>query len=233
MREQGEFRKRYFKYLIIFPVALILVSAYYIKKTIDKKEYKDTNFYQYIAGQKIEYEGQIVFDRNEKISELKFKDITIELDSTPIYYEKDNKTNVIFPETMNVAYPASNGLQYELPYFSILQYDGLGTYDKKYKSYENCFIYDFKDLYFFVEKVTITVGETEYNLEPFSYAIITPNQPIEIYDKQNDEYYILDWNDDVKAHTEGYTIDLAIDSISYGENQRLLIKNKKFLKSNN
>lgn len=230
MLTKSEFRKRYFKYLIIFPVVLILLVALYIKKTIDKKIYKDTNFYQFIAGQKVEYEGQIVFDRNEKVSELKFKDITIELDSTPIYYEKDNKTNVIFPETMNVAYPESNGLQYELPYFSVLHTDGLGTYDNKYKSYENCFIYDFNNLYFFIDSTTLKVGELEYNLEPFSYAIVIPNEPIEIYDKINDQYYILEWNDDVKANTEGYTIDLVIDSISYGENQRLLIKNKNFLK---
>ena len=60
MKVQGEFRKRYFKYLIIFPVVLILIAAYYIKVSIDKREYNDTNFYQYIAGQRIEYEGSIV-----------------------------------------------------------------------------------------------------------------------------------------------------------------------------
>lgn len=233
MDKHTEFKKRYLKYIIIFPVILILAIAVYIKNTIDRKVYKDTNFYQYIAGQKVEYEGQIVFDRNEKVSELKFKNIKIELDSTPMYYEKDNKLNVIFPETMSVVYPESNGLQYELPYFSILHTDGLGTYDKNYKSYENCFIYDLDGLYFFVENVTIKVGEEEYNLEPFSYIIVIPDEPIEIYDKLNDQYYIIEWNDNVNAYTDGYTIDLVIDSISYGDSERLLIKNKKFLKTDN
>lgn len=232
MSEKYKFMNRYIKYIIIFPIIIILFIILYIRKTIDKKELEEANFYQYIGGQKIEYNGKIILDKNENISKLEFDGLSTELDSTPLFYEKNNKLKVIFPETMNVVYPQSNGLQYKTTYFITLENDGLGIYDDKGKLYENCFIYDFNNLYFFIETTTLQVGDEEYQLEPFSYAIVDNNM-IEIYNSTNSEYYIIEPNENVTATTGSYAIDLNIDSIKYGENERLLIKNKDFLKKNN
>lgn len=232
MSEKYKFMNRYIKYIIIFPIIIILFIILYIRKTIDKKELEEANFYQYIGGQKIEYNGKIILDKNENISKLEFDGLSTELDSTPLFYEKNNKLKVIFPETMNVVYPQSNGLQYKTTYFITLENDGLGIYDDKGKLYENCFIYDFNNLYFFIETTTLQVGDEEYQLEPFSYAIVDNNM-IEIYNSTNSEYYIIEPNENVTATTGSYVIDLNIDSIKYGENERLLIKNKDFLKKNN
>ena len=232
MSEIRESIKPYIKYIIIFPLVLILFIVLYIRSTIDKRELEEANFYQYIGGQKVEYNGKIILDKNQNISELKFNDVTVDLDSTPIYYEKEGKLKVIFPETMNVVYPESNGLQYQTPYFTTLESNGEWVNSDNGKTFENCFIYDFKDLYFFIDKTMLKVGEKEYELEPFSYAIVDDNV-IEIYDKTNNEYYILEPNENVYATANAYTINLNIDSIKYGENERLLIRNKDFLKNIN
>lgn len=232
MSEEKQTIKKYIKYIIIFPLILLLFMILMIRKTIDKREFKETHFYQYIGGQKIEYNGKIVLDKNENISELKFEDVTVELDSTPIYYESEDKLKVIFPETMNVVYPESNGLQYKTPYFTTLESNGSWIQSDKGKTFENCFIFDFKNLYFFIDNTVLKVGETEYELEPFSYTIVDENM-IEIYDKKNNEYYIIEPNENVYATSNGYTIDLNIDSIKYGENERILIRNEDFLKNIN
>lgn len=232
MPKKNESIKKYIKYIIIFPLVLVLFVIVYIRNVIDKRELEEADFYQYIGGQKVEYNGKIILDKNEDISELKFNEITIELDSTPIFYEKDNKTSVIFPETMNLVYPESNGMQYKTAYFIQLETNGEWISNEKGKIFENCFLYDFNNLYFFIDNTILIVGEEQYQLDPFSYAIVD-DRMIEIYDKSNDQYYILEPNETVLAQSNGYTIDLNIDSIKYGENERILIRNKDFLKSVN
>lgn len=231
MSELKNFKNTYLKYLVIFPIIIVLFIVFYIRSTIDKKTLTPQNFYQYIAGQKVEYSGEIVLDKNDNISELQFNDVTIELDSTPIYYENDNKLYVIFPENMNIVFPNSNSLQYLSPYFTTLYNDAYGVYREDGKSFENCFFYDFDNLYFFIDQTILKVGEIEYQLEPFSYAIVTPRESIEIYDRQNGEYYIIDTDKSVIAMANGYEVDLNVDAVKYGESQRLLIKNKTFLKN--
>ena len=80
-------------------------------------------------------------------------------------------------------------------------------------------------MYLFLTNVTLTANENKYELSPLSYAIVNYMGEVEIYDKLNDKYHVIDLCEkDVVANMKDFVINLSTDMISYKENSRLLIK---------
>ena len=77
------------------------------------------------------------------------------------------------------------------------------------------FLYDGKDLYFFLDEVKISVGDKEITLSPMSYVVVT-STTLSYYDKKTDTYKtISDLNGDSVAEGEYYKINLTTDQIDY------------------
>ena len=93
--------------------------------------------------------------------------------------------------------------------------------------------YDGKDLYFFLQNETITIGDKEYKISPLSYVKVKYQEFIEIYNYDKDEcIYIQDENivkEDVIIKSQYYTLNLTTDSIKYGNSEQLLISNPNSL----
>ena len=93
------------------------------------------------------------------------------------------------------------------------------------KLVENALLYDGSDLYFFLENTTITVNGQDYEVTPLSYVIVRYRENVEIYNKEKDEYTVIETPDqDVYAKTADYTINMSIDALQAGEKEQLLIK---------
>ncbi len=212
--------------LILLLLAIILSVSVYILK-LNTEETKDEKFYQYFGGRKIEYDGAIKITKRGEITQLMCKNVNIQLDSTPVYYqEQENK--VLFPEDMAKVVPLDNGRMTKVTRFSTIYKEEESIYlqsQNKEATIEHAFLYDGGDLYFFIENVTLTVGNKTYDLSPFSYIIATYNDSVEIYNYANDEYIIIPTTDKVIVQTGDYTIDTMIDTIKYGEKEQLLLKN--------
>ena len=217
--------------ILIFVIVIIIIGSLNTTTT------ENHDFYQWYSGQKVEYKGQLTFTRKEGLTELKATDRKVTLDSTPVYYADENN-KVIFPEDMAIVYPNNNGMMYRINHFAdITEEDGtiyletnLATKTNKTKL-EKAFLYDGQDLYFFLERTTITVNGTNYEVSPLSYVIVRYKQSVEIYNYEKDEYQVIDTTEtqDAKVVTDTYTINMSVDSLQTAEKDQLLIKGLSYL----
>lgn len=222
---------------IIAALIVIIVIVIIIIGSLNSTTVESHDFYQWYSGQKVEYKGELTFTRKEGLTELKATDRKVTLDSTPVYYSDENG-KVIFPEDMAVVYPNNNGMMYRINHFADLTEENgeiyletnLATKTNKSKL-EKAFLYDGQDLYFFLERTSITVNGTTYEVSPLSYAIVRYKQSVEIYNYDKDEYQVIDTTEtqDVKVVTDTYTINMSVDSLQTAEKEQLLIKGLSYL----
>ena len=217
-------------YKLIIPILLILLLfiifiVYY--KVSTKEVYTDNTdkFYQYFSKDKLEYEAVVTTNRRKEVVDFKPKEIGIEFDSTPIYY--NNEAKVILPKDMSVVMPTLSCAEYLSKGYSVITYNN-NIYNLLTKNYNNklnhYFFYDSKDLYFFIEEVTLKVNDKEIKLSPFSYVIYkNANNTLAYYDKENDKYeIIMEVTSDVVVSSNYYTIRVDNDYIDYNGSQVLL-----------
>ncbi len=216
--------------LILIFIAVLLMMRQ-VKKEIETYTIQDAKLYQYFKEQKREYNSTLTISNEKEITELKIEGKSVELDSTPFYYQEEKK--VIFPHQMSVVFPNSNSLQRKVSYFTILDGTDITTYLKNANlnyMLQNAFLYDGNDLYFFPEGVTITVMGTPYSLTPFSYVIVNYNGECIFYDyEMNQAQVIENVTEDVIATGDNYQLNLSIDATIYGEKSRLLLKKLEYL----
>ena len=217
----------------VVAIITVIIIAYNIVKNLQiLNTVKEHEFYQYLMGKKVEYKGIVKMEKKNDITELTTTDGTINLDSTPIYY-KDEINKAILPENMAIAFPMQNGELNRINSLSTIYVDYGRVYVQKgelNKELYDAFLYDGNDLYFFIENTTITINGKDYTLPPLSYANVTYQGYIEIYNYDKDEYiYIEKSNNDVIAKTDKYTINLTVDSMQYEGNDQLLLKRIKNL----
>ena len=244
MEEQSELlekkKKRKRKIIttsVIAALIVIIIIVIIIIGSLNSTTVESHNFYQWYSGQKVEYTGELTFTRKEGLTELKATDRKVTLDSTPVYYADENN-KVIFPEDMAIVYHNNNGMMYRINHFAdITEENGeiyletnLATKTNKTKL-ENAFLYDGQDLYFFLERTSITVNGTTYDVSPLSYAIVRYKQSVEIYNYEKDEYQVIDTKEeqDAKVVTDTYTINMTVDSLQTAEKEQLLIKGLSYL----
>lgn len=222
---------------IIAALIVIIVIVIIIIGSLNSTTVESHDFYQWYSGQRVEYKGELTFTRKEGLTELKATDRKVTLDSTPVYYADENG-KVIFPEDMAIVYPNNNGMMYRINNFAdITEENGeiyletnLATKTNKTKL-EKAFLYDGQDLYFFLERTSITVNGTTYEVSPLSYAIVRYKQSVEIYNYEKDEYQVIDTTEtqDAKVVTDTYTINMSVDSLQTAEKEQLLIKGLSYL----
>jgi len=233
--------KKNIKIILISVLALvaILVSSmitYDRYEELNEYEIENYELYQYFAGIKYEYTGEIKLKRNGEITELKHKGIVVEIDSTPIYFKQiDNQ--ILLPKNMSFYMPRLENYTYRMPYFSRIFIDKSGDQTSAYLQgkkkdlfLEESFLYDGGNLYVFLYKTDIEVDGKKITLSPLSYISVTYRGEIYYYDKASDKYVTIEKHKkDVIATMGLYKINLSTDMILYEKNNKLLIKNPENL----
>lgn len=209
-------------YKLMIPIALMIVIfiafLIYYNVSVNNNYHvdKEDKFYQYFYDKKYEYTAIISKNRKDVVVDFQPQSLKINLDSTPIYYQKQK--TVIFPKDMSVIMPTLNCAEYLSLGYSYISYkDGIYTltttkYQNKLNHY---FLYDGSDLYFFIEPVTLKVNEEEIKLSSFSYVIAKYNNYISYYDKESDTAKTITTDADVKVENEYYKIYVSRDIIDY------------------
>lgn len=210
-------------YKLIIPIALMFVIfiafIVYYKISIDNSYHVDTEekVYQYFSSKKYEYTAIVSKNKKDVIVDFKPQDIKVNLDSTPIYYQKKNI--VIFPKDMSVVMPTISCAEYLSKGYSYITYEnGIFnlTTDKYNDRLNHYFLYDGKNLYFFIENVTLTINKEKIKLSPFSYVVEKENDYITYYDKESDISKTIKISDDeTKVENEYYTVYITKDNIDY------------------
>ncbi len=220
------FFKENFKLIIPLTLILVVFIAFFIyyKVSISDtyREYKNIKVYQYFSNEKYEYKAKIGFNRKKEIVELSTTDYDITYDSTPIYYK--NKNRVIFPTNMSIVMPTLNCSEYLTPKYSLIT-DKKNNYYLKTTKYDNklghYFLYNGLNLYFFLDKVTLTINNQKVDLSPLSYVYTSQtNNNITYYDKKTDNIKTIE-SKDYKTTIENdyYKVNINTDQIDYyGQN---------------
>ena len=91
------------------------------------------------------------------------------------------------------------------------------------KTFDHMFLYDGKDLYFFIDNVTIVTLDREINLSPMSYVNCSYLNMIEYYDKESDTYGSIDYDKgSVYVKNDYMNIDVSLDRVVYKDDFYLL-----------
>ena len=198
MQKIIEFWKQKYKILIpVMVVFVLLVAVYFLYKEYKYDNYRnrqDTLVYQTFGGIKTEYTAIITYNLKNVIVDITAKDKQIEYDSTPIYYQKEDK--VIFPSEMSLVKPLEEGSQFKLYKYSIYEYSKekhlihFGDDSQKYNSF---FLFDGKKVFFFPEEVTIYINDKKFKkIGGMSYVKIVGGNTMEYYDKASDTADVIE-----------------------------------------
>ena len=218
------------KYKILIPVMVVvvlLITVYFLYREYRYDSYRnkvEAKVYQYFGGIRTDYTAVLTYNLSDKLIEVKPKTEKIEYDSTPIYYQKEDK--VLFVKEMNIAFPLREGSQYKLYKYSFLEeVDGADviTTNSGENTYTNFFLYDGKGLYFFVNEMTIYIDGEEYiKLSPMSYVEIIGGYTMVYYDKETNDSKVLE--------IEGKEITAVSDNINVNLSRKyILVSSKKIL----
>lgn len=224
--------------ILLFSLLAIVIMVVIFYVTYDRyddlTELKIENYelYQYFGGVKFEYTGELSFKSNGELVNLKYKDIEIEVDSTPIYF-MNVENEMIIPLTMGYYIPRLANKNYKLPGFT-----KIGVNPEKYSAYlindsgnvelETSFLYDGVDLYVFLFETEIMINGQKIVLSPLSYVQVVYGGDVIYYDKAKDKYTeILEVKTDVVADMGLQKLNLSTDMIMYQNSNKLLIKNVK------
>ena len=213
---------------IVFMVVLFIAFLIYYKVSVSSnyKTDKEEDVFQYFYDKKYEYKAIVSKNRKGVIVDFKTKDISISLDSTPIYL-KNNK-DVIFPNDMSIVMPTIGCAEYLSPRYSYITFDKniyMLTTNRYYGKLNHYFLYDGVDMYFFIEDVTLKIDKEEIKLSPYSYVIAKYNNYISYYDRKSDTYKTINVsNSDINVYNDYYTILVDKDIIDYQGNVILTSK---------
>lgn len=219
------------KYNILIPICLVVVLL--ISILLYAKEYKNNRYaelkevevYQYFSGVKMEYTANIGRNKKDVILEYDNSNFAVSLDSTPVYISESD--NTIFPKEMSIVFPLVDK-QYQVNALAEVYKENNLYYlniRKMNKNFDHIFYYDGNNLYFFVDNVTLVVGNREIKLSPMSYVSCSYLNFVEYYDKENDIFEIIDiTNEKVLVKNDYMTIDVASDKVIYKDSFSLLTK---------
>ena len=210
-------------YKLVIPIVLMIVLfiafLIYYNISIRNNYTKDETIkvFQYFYEKKYDYNLKIGKNKKDVIVSIEPQDIKVNYDSTPIYYQE--KDVIILPKDMSVVMPTLSCAEYLSTGYSYITYEN-GIYnlttDKYNKKLNHYFLYDGKDLYFFIEPVTLTVNNEKIELSSLSYVIAKYNNSITYYDKKTDTFKILEVKDDNSLiENQYYSINISKDSLNY------------------
>ena len=219
-------------FIVILVVSIVGFVIYKHYANLNEVTIKDYELYQYFVGQKYEYTGELSLKRNGEITKLKYKDIEIDVDSTPIYF-KNISNEMLLPTNMGFYILRVRNKNYKLPYFSRIYVEESQNDSSSFLMFndekiylEKSILFDGENLYAFLYETTVIIEGEKIELSPLSYITVNYRDEISYYDKKNDKYIIIPTHEeDVIAVIDGFKVNLSTDSIMYEDNAKLLIKN--------
>jgi len=182
-----KFFKDKYKILIPIMVAFVLVITLYFlyrEYQYDNTRNKQEELvYQYFGGDRVEYTAILTYNLKNSIIDIEAKDKKVRYDSTPVYYQDEDK--VLFPRQMTIVFPYKKA-QYKLYKYATYYVDENVHFIKNnidVGNYNYFFLYDGKNMFFFPDEVTIKLGGKDYKkLGAGSYVSVVGGLTLIYYD---------------------------------------------------
>lgn len=217
---------------IIVLLVLLIIAFIYLKEyqSNNYRDQQDKEFYQYYAGQKVEYEATISYNKKEEIKSFVPKVVKIDFNSRPVYYKNEKK--VIFLTEMNVIFPMKNQFQAKSKEFSYIEKNNNINYlvfeDYK-KNLDQFILFDGDNLYFFSDSTSFTINNETIKLSPMSYIVVKQNE-IYYYDYENDYFGIIETSEPITITNNYYDLNVTYDYLDVQNSKILLVNDVNSLK---
>lgn len=225
--------KKFKNEIVLFVIIVLLMFVFLFfmsraRNTIEQYSIsKEEEIYFYVDDLLMEYTGKVVLDRNNNVTNLTSEDNDWKNLSEPIYFK--NKDKVIFPNSMSIIRPSGSLKQNRLNYFTTVEKEKVNSRLSNVNlnmEISDAFIYDGVNTYFFIDDVTLELGEEKIELPAFSYVRCAFKDYLFIYNydtkemisKENVDYLVF-------AETDGYRINLSTDNLLINDKSVILIKN--------
>ena len=221
------------KYKILIPVMVVLVLLittfflYREYKFDNQRDKQEVEVFQYFSSVRVDYTGIITYNLKKSIVDFSPKNIKIEKNLLPIYY--DDMSKVIFPVEMSIVFPHRSGSQYKL-YKYATYYNQDDTHFIKNNvdigTYEEFFLYNGKDAFFFPDETVLSVGGKEYRkLGPMSYVRVVGGITLIYYDAATDSSEMIELDGrKVVVTNDVINLDVGDKYYYYFKNRLLLMK---------
>lgn len=205
----------YYKVLIpVFVGFVLLITLFFLYKEYqydNTRNKKEVLVYQYFLGSRNDYTAVVTYNLKNLIVDLGVKEDKLKFTNTPIYYKDEDK--VIFPKEMSIIFPYRDGSQYKLyKYATYYVEDGIQFIknNSDVGNYEDFFMYDGKDLFFFPFESTLYINDKEYmKLGEMSYVRVVGGLSLVYYDTATESGDVVDINNDIVRVVNGY-IDVNV-----------------------
>ena len=215
--------------VVIIAIVIIIICINQ-NNNINQFRSEDVALYSWANDEKLDFEkSELILDhtKQDMPTELIVDGEKQEIDTTPFFFKDERK--VIFPQEMNLIQPRiNNGEQNRTPSLTIL--DGTSVepvlrFADISRSLGNAFLFDGRDLYFFVNPMTLTANDETIELSEFSFVTYNFNHELYLYDYESDTARYLENIENVKASTDKYSVDLVTDTFEINNKSRLLVTN--------
>ena len=210
----------------------VLLAVFQAKEELVQYSIKNENVYMIVAGEKFDYFSEITLDHEDKVTKLYINE-TFEknLYNEPLYFA--NKDEAIFPNTMAVIFPIEGKIQKKVNRYTTVNGEGLqailSNQGLKYALTDG-FLYDGKDIYFFVEDGTLTWGDQKIEISAMSFVSCYYHEDLYVYDYESKKAMVFEKVDeDILATFDNYSVNISYDSVIVGEDSFLLQKNVEAL----
>ena len=228
------FREKYKLLIPIMVVLVLLITIFFLYKeykydnTRNKVDFKD---YQYFNSVRVDYTVTLTYNLKDVIVDVKSKNKVVDFNKIPIYYK--DKSVVLFPCEMNIVFPLRGGSQFKLyKYASYYNTDSVHFINNNTEvgTYEDFFLYNGKDLFFFPVETVIKIDGKEYKkLGPMSYASVVGGYTLVYYDPSTEEAGAVELNGK-KVTVSGMNIDIKLnEKYFYSYNNKLLLMSPNIL----
>ncbi len=215
--------------MIAAAVAVIVVAVVVARMFRDESTSfsTDASLYQYYGFEKQEYTGEsrIAVDE-DGILTLTNGETQTQLDGTPLYYSNQSRMILL----CDMVYMPTSGA----PAYVYLLGEAFMRNESAYIvnsggeiAVDGGFLYNGKDLYVFLEPVTLTIGDETVELSALSYAFVQYNRDAQYFDRESATDFSATTGEGMNVTAEfadGRKIDLNTDTLYDAEgNWQLLI----------
>lgn len=163
-------------------VAIIVLVVYFISQIGTYKINRP--IYRYDTGLQLFHEGNTRLRRRDNLLYLKNGGEETQIQNTPLYYVEQENT-LLVPDLMAVIQPGKTVPPVRTPYYTTLSFEDSGIAllqkNKELARVNDGFLFDGKNLYVFMEDMTLQYMGQTIEMPARSYAVVLYNTRIELY----------------------------------------------------
>lgn len=215
--------------LILIPAAAaviaVIVASLFVRTASKQKTSRPGH--QYYMNASTPVEGGTVIKKSEDgtATYIDTEVGTVEIADLPIYY--DDEERFMITEDMVYFDPRSGRFSRADRFTEFFMENGnlWASIGGVKKVVNGGFLYNGKDMYIFLEPVTVTADQFHQDIPAFSYVEAVYGDQVAVFDYEKKKTDLYSAGDDVPAKAVDYTVNVVSDTVILPDGMRILLFN--------